>query len=118
MAGKQTAGQGGAPGAMSEAAIQVAQAQAEPLPMPQAVPGAIPVTDAEALQFIYDGRQRLTALGVALRNLREWSEVFELRGGAVVYGDDALAMVYLYNAMDEFATDERMAIFRRLRTDI
>jgi hypothetical protein len=127
MARKQ-AGQGGAQvGELTEGEIQAAQAArpeaqaaAEPAAevAPALAPGPIVITDPEALQFVYDGRQRLTALGLALRNLREWSEVFELRGGAAVYGEDALGIVYLYNAMAAFATEDRMAVFRRLRTDI
>jgi hypothetical protein len=88
-------------------------------PAPLAAPGPVGVTDAEALQFVYDGRQRITALAVAVRNLREWVDVFEQRGGAAVYGEDALAMVYLYNDLQAgFLDATKRALFARLRTDI
>lgn len=83
-----------------------------------ASPGQITISDAEALQFVHEGRMRLTALGVSLRNLREWAEVFEQRGGAESYGNDALAMVYLNNEMQQFATTEKQSLFARLRTDM
>ena len=84
-----------------------------------AAPAPQPVSDAEALQFVYDGRQRLTALAVAIRNLREWADVFEQRGGTAVYGDDAQAMADLYDDLQTgFLDAEKRAMFGRLRTDI
>lgn len=113
---------------MTEAEIQAAQ-QGEQQPAvtpasapqvtPIAAPQPQPVTDAEALQFVYDGRQRMTALAVAIRNLREWADVFEQRGGAAVYGEDALAMVTLYDDLQTgFLDATKRALFGRLRTDI
>lgn len=93
----------------------------EDTPVPAAAPEPVTVTDAEALQFLYDGRQRLTALGVAARQLREWTEVFERRGGAAVYGDDALEIVYFSNdvqALLDANEAAKRATIARLRTDI
>lgn len=80
-----------------------------------------PVLDAAALQFVYDGRQRLTAAAVAIRQLREWADVFEQRGGLAVYGNEALEIVYFSNdlqmMMDDKEASKRAAV-SRLRTDI
>ena len=104
---------------MTEPEIQAAQQGDVPTATTTAAPPPVAVTESDALQFVYDGRQRVTALSVAIRNLAEWADAFEQRGGAGVYGDDALQMVYLYNELkDEFLSPENRATIARLRTDL
>jgi hypothetical protein len=104
---------------MTEPEIQAAQQGAPPTATQTSAPPPVTVTESDALQFVYDGRGRLTALAVAIRNLAEWAGVFEQRGGTPIYGDDALAMVYLYNELEaEFLSPENRATIARLRTDI
>lgn len=75
------------------------------------------MTEEEKITFISKGKEGLTALAYAARVLAEWAAVFEARGGAGTYGDDALAMVYLSNSLQEFLTPERQATIARLRSD-
>lgn len=85
---------------------------------PAATPTPLTVTDAQALQFVYDGRQRLTDVAEALRALGQWAATFEQRGGAEIYGNDALEMVYFYNDFQALMNATRQATVARLRTDI
>lgn len=102
---------------MTEAEIQRAQ-QAE-----MAVSAVEPfaLTDAQILQFVFTGRERFTAAWVAVRMLREWSESFDQRGGADVFGNDALEIVYFNNDLQVLIGEKgsaKRASFARLRTDI
>lgn len=81
-------------------------------------PPPVTVTESEALQFVYDGRGHMAALAVAARNLVEWADTFEQRGGTPIYGDDALAMVYLSNDLQAWLTPDRRALLAKMRTDI
>jgi hypothetical protein len=69
-------------------------------------------------QFLNTGQSALTILAQADEQLRRWSASFEQRGGAPVFGNDALEIVYISNDLKEFLTPERMATIARLRTDV
>ena len=106
---------------MTEAEIQAAQQPAAaPEPAAAAVEPFVP-TDAQAIQFVYMGRERLTAVWAGITALREWSESFDVRGGAPVFGNDALEIVYFSNDLQTLIGDAgsaERATFARLRTDI
>ena len=92
--------------------INEAQIQPASAPEPQ------PITDAQALMFLHDGCQRLTNLWLAMRDLDEWSKVFDQRGGAVTFGNDALTVVYFNNDLQAIIDATKQATIARLRTDI
>ena len=85
---------------------------------PAAVPGPTTVTDAQALQFVFDGRQRLTTAIVAIRALREWADTYTERGGVDVYGPEAAEVFLLNTDLQGSLNAAKRAVFARLRTDI
>lgn len=99
----------------TEAEIQAAQQ----LPRQARQPATVgePV-EPQTLQFIHDGRQRLTLAVNALRALREWADSYDNRGGAAVFGPDAAEVHALNNDLQGAFNPAKRAIFSRLRTDI
>ena len=85
---------------------------------PAAIPGPTTVTDAQALQFVFDGRHRLTTAVVALRALREWADTYTERGGALIYGPEAAEVYTLNTDLQGALNANKRAVFARLRTDI
>lgn len=73
---------------------------------------------AEIDSFIRNGQSALTNLATADENLQRWSASFEQRGGVVVFGEDALQIVYLANDLAAWMTPERAATIARLRLDV
>lgn len=98
---------------MTEAQIQAAQ-----IASPAAAPAPPPLTDGQILQFVFDGRQRLTLAVVALRSLREWAETYDQRGADVVFGPTALEVANLNTDLQGAFNALKRAAFARLRTDI
>jgi len=73
---------------------------------------------AEIDQFLLAGRSALTILAQGGEQLKKWSASFEQRGGAPVYGDEALELVYFSNEFQAWLTPERMATIAKYRTDV
>lgn len=69
-------------------------------------------------QFLFNGQQALTRFVAAVYDLQIWSEAFETRGGTPTFGEDALEIVFINNALQELLTAPRKATIARLRTDV
>lgn len=74
--------------------------------------------EAEHAAFVKAGQDRLTNLNHAIRQLKDWADAFEQRGGGGEFGGDATQIVYISNAVQALLTPERLATIARLRTDI
>jgi len=76
------------------------------------------MTDEERERFVLEGRNRLTSLNHAIRQLDDWADAFSQRGGMVEFGNDA-ALIALINAKIQAAIgDDDRATVARLRTDV
>lgn len=74
--------------------------------------------DEDAEKFVLMGRDRLTALSNAIRQLSDWAGAFGQRGGMEVFGNDA-ALIAGINLKVQTAIDEAdLATLARLRTDV
>lgn len=76
------------------------------------------MTPEEVTAFVNNGRSSLTTLAMGGDQLEKYANAFEARGGATVFGDDALQIVLLSNDFQEWLTPERLAIINRYRTDV
>jgi hypothetical protein len=76
------------------------------------------MTPEEIDSFVMSGRSALTVFASGQEALERYGESFEARGGAAVFGEDALEIVTLSNDLIAFMTPARAAIVARLRTDI
>jgi hypothetical protein len=73
---------------------------------------------AEIDQFVMTGRGALTILAQAHEQLQRYAASFEARGGAEVFGNESLEIVYIANDLKAFMTPEHLASIAKLRTDI
>lgn len=73
---------------------------------------------AEIDQFVMTGRNAMTILASGGEQMAKWAASFEQRGGEPVFGAEALEIVYLSNAFQEWLTPERAVTIARLRTDV
>ncbi len=72
----------------------------------------------EETKFVMEGRNRLTALSNAIRQLSDWAGAFTQRGGMEAFGNDA-ALIATINLKVQTAIDEAdLATLARLRTDV
>jgi hypothetical protein len=76
------------------------------------------MSEEEINAFLATGRSAMTGLAQGGEQLKKWSDSFEQRGGAPVYGDDALQIVTLSNDFQAWLTPERRAIIANLRIDV
>lgn len=76
------------------------------------------MTQAEIDSFVLTGRNFMTALAGGGEQLAKWAGSFEQRGGATVYGDDALELVYFSNQFQEWLTPDRLATISKYRVDV
>ena len=72
----------------------------------------------ETEKMLSELRGALTSIAQAYERLTIVAASFEQRGGVDVFGNDALEIVYLYNALQTMATPEHRATVARLRTDV
>lgn len=72
----------------------------------------------EVQRFVLAGRDRLTALANAIKQLDDWAGAFAQRGGMPFYGNDP-ALIAGINTKVQAAIDESdRATVSRLRTDV
>lgn len=76
------------------------------------------MTDDERQRFVQEGRNRLTNLNHAIRQLADWADAFVWRGGMAEFGNDA-ALISLINTKVQGAiNDDDRTTVARLRTDV
>lgn len=76
------------------------------------------MTDEERERFVLEGRNRLTGLNHAIRQLDDWADSFVQRGGMAEFGNDA-ALISLINTKVQGSIDnDDRATVSRLRTDV
>jgi hypothetical protein len=76
------------------------------------------LTQEEIDAFVQNGQHPMTALASAGEQMKKFADAFEQRGGAPIYGNDALEIVYLSNDFQAWLTPERLAVINRLRLDV
>lgn len=75
------------------------------------------LTPEEVQAFLMTGANAMTILASGGEQMKKWADSFEARGGAEVYGDEALQLVYLCNDFVAWLTPERRATIAKYRTD-
>lgn len=76
------------------------------------------MTPEQIEMFLQHGRNLTGQLAQVIAGYDEWAKSFEARGGAAVYGDDALELVYLSNDLQAWVTPEHAATIAKYRSDI
>lgn len=72
----------------------------------------------EIRHFVLEGRNRLTTLNHAIRQLADWSDAFSQRGGMVELGNDAALIALINTKVQGAISGEDRATVARLRTDV
>ena len=72
----------------------------------------------EIEQFVLEGRNRLTNLNHAIRQLDDWADAFSLRGGMAAFGNDAALIANINNKVQGAIEDADRVTVSRLRTDV
>lgn len=76
------------------------------------------MNEDELQRFIQAGRDRLTTLNHAIRQLDDWSDAFMLRGGIETFGNDAALIAAISNKVQGSIEDADRATVARLRSDV
>jgi len=76
------------------------------------------VNENEKERFIEEGRNRLTTLNHAIRQLDDWADAFSLRGGMAEFGNDAALIAGINNKVQGAIEEADRATVSRLRTDV